>query len=114
MTSSRAVRAGFGRTVGAAATAIALLAAPAVGQSSAGQSSAGLSNDALLSDPSAPAEVALRVAKVLNRLDRPWDVAFLPDRTMLVTERDRERITARLPGGAPHPRGQSRRRLASV
>jgi len=43
--------------------------------------------------------LALEVTTELTHIDRPWDLAFLPDDTMLVTERDRERITAVLPDG---------------
>ncbi len=42
---------------------------------------------------------ALEVTTVLDELDRPWDIAFTPDGTMLVTERDLERVVARRPNG---------------
>lgn len=38
--------------------------------------------------------VALEVTTVLDDLDRSWDLAFTPDGTMLVTERDREHVVA--------------------
>lgn len=41
--------------------------------------------------------VALEVTTVLDDLDRPWDIAFTPDGTMLVTERDREHVVALQP-----------------
>lgn len=100
MTSMRGARS-VGLGAGALTVAAALLlAAPAGATDPLPTSETGESAAAIVQDPSnAPAEVTVRVTKVLNHLDRPWDVAFLPDHTMLVTERDRERITARLPGG---------------
>ena len=51
--------------------------------------------------PAAAAErPQLRVTVVQSGLEQPWDLAFLPDRSMLVTERDRMRLTLRLPGGS--------------
>ena len=43
--------------------------------------------------------VAVLIQEAMAGLDHPWDVTFTPDNTMLVTERDRERITARFPNG---------------
>jgi glucose/arabinose dehydrogenase len=42
----------------------------------------------------------LRVSVVQSGLEHPWDLAFLPDRSMLVTERSRMRLTLRRPDGA--------------
>jgi glucose/arabinose dehydrogenase len=52
----------------------------------------------------------LEITTVMDDLDRPWDIAFTPDGTMLVTERDREQIDALQPDGqrsvlAAEPRG---------
>jgi glucose/arabinose dehydrogenase len=55
--------------------------------------------------PATPAEVeasahakaaapALRVTKVVTGLDNPWDVKVLPSGTLLITERDRARLSA--------------------
>ena len=41
----------------------------------------------------------LRVTVVQSGLEHPWDLAFLPDRSMLVTERTRMRLTLRRPDG---------------
>nr|MCW2727872.1 glucose dehydrogenase [Aeromicrobium sp.] len=52
----------------------------------------------------APATAAerpdLRVTVVQDGLEHPWDLAFLPDGSMLVTERDRKRVSLRTPTGA--------------
>lgn len=42
----------------------------------------------------------LRVSVVQSGLEHPWDLAFLPDRSMLVTERARMRLTLRRPDGS--------------
>jgi glucose/arabinose dehydrogenase len=42
----------------------------------------------------------IRVSVVQSGLEHPWDLAFLPDRSMLVTERARMRLTLRRPDGA--------------
>lgn len=79
---------GYGPTL--ACLALALAAAPA------GVHALTSSTDV---EPAGDEAVALEVTVDMADLDRPWDVAFLPDKTMLVTERDKERITALLPGG---------------
>ncbi len=38
----------------------------------------------------------------MSGLDHPWDLTFLPSKTMLYTQRDRETITWRAPRGASH------------
>jgi glucose/arabinose dehydrogenase len=42
---------------------------------------------------------AVRVHTVVSGVDIPWDLTFLPNGAMLYTQRDRERITYRAPGG---------------
>jgi glucose/arabinose dehydrogenase len=49
---------------------------------------------------SAAARPDLRVTVVQSGLQHPWDLAFLPDGSMLVTQRDRKRLTLRRPSGA--------------
>ncbi|MEJ7707545.1 MAG: PQQ-dependent sugar dehydrogenase [Nocardioidaceae bacterium] len=61
--------------------------------------------DAVAPKPSA--EVAktlprLSTKVVMGKLDIPWDVAVMPSGAWLVTERDRQRITFRLPHGGRH------------
>lgn len=50
-------------------------------------------------DDAEPKAPALATSVVMNGLDIPWDVAVLPKGSLLVTERDRERITLRRPNG---------------
>lgn len=54
----------------------------------------------IVAEPEATPTLQLRIQEHMAGLDHPWDIAFTPDSTMLVTERDAERITARLSGGA--------------
>ncbi len=44
--------------------------------------------------PRPPAMPKLRVRRVVTELDNPWDVKRLPNGTLLVTERDRARLSA--------------------
>ena len=41
----------------------------------------------------------LQVTTVVSGLEHPWDIAFLPNGDMLYTQRDRETMTLRTPGG---------------
>ncbi len=41
----------------------------------------------------------LKTSVLVDGLKIPWDIAFLPDGSMLYTERDRERLTLRKPDG---------------
>jgi len=56
----------------------------------------------LLTATSAPAATRpdLTVTVVQSGLEHPWDLDFLPDGSMLVTERDRKRLSLRTPDGA--------------
>jgi glucose/arabinose dehydrogenase len=59
---------------------------------------------ALLSTAGAPAHAAdpappLSVTTVASGLSIPWDLAFLPDGSMLYTQRDAETVTLRTPDG---------------
>jgi glucose/arabinose dehydrogenase len=49
--------------------------------------------------PAAAERPDLRVTVVEDGLEQPWDLDFLPDRSMLVTERDSKRLLLRSPGG---------------
>lgn len=73
-----------------ASVLVAVLGVPAVEATTSAASGGGEAGTGAL---------ALQVTTVLDELDRPWDIAFTPDETMLVTERDRERVMARLPDG---------------
>lgn len=49
----------------------------------------------------APAKApTVKTEVVVGGLEIPWDIAFLPDGSMLYTERDRERLTLRKPDGS--------------
>jgi glucose/arabinose dehydrogenase len=48
----------------------------------------------------APKTPALKTKPVMSGLDIPWDIAVLPDRSWIVTERDRLRIVLRHPDGS--------------
>ena len=50
-------------------------------------------------EPAVAARPRLTVQVVEDGLSIPWDLAFLPDGSMLVTERDRKRLTLRTPAG---------------
>jgi len=62
----------------------------------ADSATSGRSGSRPAADPKAP---RLATSVVMNGLDIPWDVAVLPNGALLVTERDRERITLRRPNG---------------
>lgn len=53
-----------------------------------------------LAGPAEARRPSLTVSVVQDGLQHPWDVDFLPDRSMLVTQRDRLRLTLRTPSGA--------------
>ena len=103
---NRSVRRQAHRPVRAAGVVLAALLAATVGLPGAGAAPS--------STPDGGAAgvggLELEVTTVLDGLDRPWDIAFTPDETMLVTERDLERVVAQLPSGetrvlADSPRG---------
>jgi glucose/arabinose dehydrogenase len=50
--------------------------------------------------PAAADRPSLAVSVVEDGLDIPWDLAFLPGGSMLVTERDEKRVLLRTPGGS--------------
>ena len=80
-----------------AVASAALAAAPTAGSASTGAgaiASAG-GGQAVQAAPGG----GLQVRTLMAGLDIPWDVTFLPSGAMLVTERDRERILLRPPGG---------------
>ncbi|MET0927935.1 MAG: PQQ-dependent sugar dehydrogenase [Aeromicrobium sp.] len=53
-----------------------------------------------VSSPAAAERPDLTVTVVADGLDIPWDLDFLPDRSMLITERDTKRLLLRTPGGS--------------
>jgi glucose/arabinose dehydrogenase len=77
--------------------AIGLGALALAGASTAAAAPAGPSAEAASTAARAP---RLTVQTVMTGLEHPWDVTFLPSGAMLVTERDKERIWLRRPGGA--------------
>ncbi|MET0447029.1 MAG: PQQ-dependent sugar dehydrogenase [Aeromicrobium sp.] len=50
--------------------------------------------------PASAARPTLAVTVVQDGLEHPWDLDFLPDGSMLVTERDQKRVLLRTPGGS--------------
>ena len=42
----------------------------------------------------------IKTSTLVDGLENPWDIAFLPDGSMLYTERDRERVTLRKASGS--------------
>lgn len=54
------------------------------------------------SAPATPSDEtpSVKTSVVVDDLEIPWDIAFLPDGSMLYTERDRERVTLRKTDGA--------------
>jgi len=54
----------------------------------------------LVATPANAERPDLTVTVVQSGLEHPWDLAFLPDGSMLVTERDRKRVSLRTPEGA--------------
>ncbi|MCD9200109.1 PQQ-dependent sugar dehydrogenase [Aeromicrobium wangtongii] len=53
----------------------------------------------LVATPAVADRPDLRVSVVQDGLSHPWDLAFLPDGRMLVTERDSRRLSLATPGG---------------
>lgn len=53
-----------------------------------------------VASPAAAARPTLSVSVVQDGLDIPWDIAFTPDGSMLVTERDDKQLLLRTPGGS--------------
>lgn len=53
-----------------------------------------------VASPAAAARPSLTVSVVEDGLDIPWDIAFLPGGSMLVTERDDKQLLLRTPGGS--------------
>ena len=90
----------FGRLTAALSAVVAgaaLASAPVAGAAPIGPVATGSAGSAA-SQAAAPGG-ALRVRTLMTGLDIPWDLTFLPSGAMLVTERDRERIWLRPPGG---------------
>ncbi|MET1038748.1 MAG: PQQ-dependent sugar dehydrogenase [Aeromicrobium sp.] len=53
-----------------------------------------------VASPAAAERPRLTVTVVEDGLEHPWDVDFLPNRSMLITERDSRRLLLRTPGGS--------------
>ena len=85
----------------AALTGVATLATPTFAAAAPDHDAAVASERASQAPESAGARRApnLRVNTVLRGLDHPWDVAFTPNGSMLVTERNRGRVMLRTPRG---------------
>ncbi len=62
-------------------------------------------------EPAAAARPRLTVQVVEDGLSIPWDLAFLPDGSMLVTERDEKRLSLRTTDGAMRTIFRSPRRM---
>jgi aldose sugar dehydrogenase len=95
----RSPRPAYGRILAAAAVA-ALLAAPSAPVGAETPTGDLRSHSAAAPERAAPPTPRLRTHVAMGDLDIPWDIAILPDRSWLVTERDRLRITRRSPDGS--------------
>ncbi|MGI8993204.1 MAG: PQQ-dependent sugar dehydrogenase [Nocardioidaceae bacterium] len=85
------------RLAAAAATTLALVATGAPSGTAA--VTPGATPQAVPADDRARSGPSLRVRTVVGDVDVPWDLTFLPKGAMLYTQRDRERISYRGPGG---------------